>query len=59
VNPKDIKCHLQWWGKHEAIFPTISFLAHQILGFARSQIKIEFFFRKQASFKPKKNVIYN
>jgi hypothetical protein len=30
VDPKDIKCHFQWWGKHEAMFPTISFLTNQI-----------------------------
>jgi hypothetical protein len=27
VDPKNIKCPLQWWGKHEAMFPTIIFLA--------------------------------
>jgi hypothetical protein len=31
VDPKDIKCPFQWWGRHEAMFPTIGFLAHQIL----------------------------
>jgi len=30
--PKDIKRPFQWWGKHEAMFPTIDFLASQILG---------------------------
>jgi hypothetical protein len=39
VNPKDIKCPLQWWGKHKAMFPTIDFLACQILGIVGSQIK--------------------
>jgi hypothetical protein len=32
VNPKDIKCPHQWWGKHEAMFPAVGFLASQILG---------------------------
>jgi hypothetical protein len=41
VDPKDIKCPLQWWGKHEAMFPTIGFLACQILGIVGSQIEIE------------------
>jgi len=46
VDPKDIKCPFQWWGKHEAMFPTIGFLACQILGIVGSQIEIErkFFF---------------
>jgi hypothetical protein len=41
VDPKDIKCPLQWWGKHEAMFPTIGFLACQILGIVGFQIEIE------------------
>jgi len=41
VYPKDIKCPLQWWGKHEAMFPIVGFLACQILGIVGSQIKIE------------------
>jgi hypothetical protein len=44
VDPKDIKCPLQWWGKHEAMFPTIGFLAHQILGIVGSQLESIFFF---------------
>jgi hypothetical protein len=48
LDPKNMKCHLQWWGKHDAIFLTIGFLAHQILGFAGSQIEIEFFSPKRA-----------
>ncbi len=36
VDPKDIKCPLRWWGKHESMFLTISFLACQILGIAGS-----------------------
>jgi hypothetical protein len=39
VDPKDIKCPLQWWGKHEAMSPIVCFLAHQILGIVRSPIE--------------------
>jgi hypothetical protein len=39
MNPKDIKCLLRWWGKHEAMFPTIGLLARQILGIVGSQIE--------------------
>jgi hypothetical protein len=39
VGPKNIKCPLQWWGKHEVMFPTIGFLARQILGIVGSQIE--------------------
>jgi len=28
MDPKDIKCLFQWWGKYEAMFPTIVFLAN-------------------------------
>jgi hypothetical protein len=28
MDPKDIKFFFQWWGKYEAMFPTIGFLAH-------------------------------
>jgi len=63
VNPKDIKCHLQWWGKHEATFRTIGFLPHQILSIVGSQIetKIIWFFNghiyksKEVSFTIKKH----
>jgi len=41
VDVKDIKCRLQWWGKHENMFPTIGFCARQILRIVGSQIKIE------------------
>jgi hypothetical protein len=27
LDVKDIKCPLQWWQKHEVMFPTIGFLA--------------------------------
>jgi hypothetical protein len=39
VDPKDIKCFPQWWGKHEAMFPIVGFLIRQILGIVRSQIE--------------------
>jgi hypothetical protein len=39
LDVKIIKCPLQWWQKHEAMFPTIGFLAQQILGVIRSQIE--------------------
>jgi hypothetical protein len=32
LDNKDIKCPLQWWQKHEAMFLTIGFLVRQILG---------------------------
>ncbi len=41
MDPKDIKCLLQWWKKYEAMFPIIGFLAHQILSIIVSQIEIE------------------
>ncbi len=44
MDPKDIKCPLQWWGKHEAMFPTIGFLARQSLGIIGLQIETNEFF---------------
>jgi hypothetical protein len=47
MDPKNIKCNLQWWGiwgKHETMFLTIGFLAHQILCFVGAQIETFFFF---------------
>jgi uncharacterized protein YjaG (DUF416 family) len=32
LDVKDIKCPFQWLEKHEAMFPIISFLTHQIFG---------------------------
>jgi hypothetical protein len=40
VDVKDIKCHSQWWKKHESMFSTIGFLVCQILNIMGSQIKI-------------------
>ncbi len=41
MDVKDIKCFLQWWHKHEAMFPIVGFLAPQILGIIGSQIETE------------------
>jgi hypothetical protein len=41
VNVKNIKCPMQWWEKHESMFPTISFCVKQILGIVVCQIKIK------------------
>lgn len=39
MDVKRIKCLLQWWEKHEAIFLTIAFLASEILDIIGSQIE--------------------
>jgi len=39
INLKDIKCLLQWWGKHEAMFSIVGFLPCQILSIVGSQIE--------------------
>jgi hypothetical protein len=39
MDPKDIKCHFQWLGKHEAMFPMVDYLACQILSIVGSQIE--------------------
>jgi hypothetical protein len=41
VDPKNIKCFFQWWGKHETMFPIVDLLAYQILSIVGSQIEIE------------------
>jgi hypothetical protein len=41
LDVKDIKYPLQWWQKHEAMFPIVGFLAPQILGVVGFQIEIE------------------
>jgi hypothetical protein len=38
VHVKDIKCPLEWWGKHESLFPIVTFLASQIFGIVDFQI---------------------
>jgi hypothetical protein len=44
VDAKDIKCPLEWWSKHQAMFPTIDFLVKQILGIVGSPIETIFLF---------------
>jgi hypothetical protein len=44
VDVKEIKCPLQWWEKHEAMFPTFGFIAYQIIRIVGSQIEIEIIF---------------
>jgi hypothetical protein len=41
VDVKDVKCPLQWWEKHESMFPTIGFCIRQIFGIVRCQIEIK------------------
>ncbi len=59
VHSKEIKCPLQWWAKHEAMFPIIVFLAHQILGIVESQIEIERIFSLEGYLQTWEDVIYN
>jgi len=44
MDPKNIKCLFQWWGKYETMFPTIGFLACQIFNIVGSQIETKRFF---------------
>jgi hypothetical protein len=44
VNAKYIKCLLEWWRKHETMFPTIDFLARKMLRIVSSQIETNNFF---------------
>ncbi len=39
MDPKDIKCLLEWWKKHETMFPIIGFLVKHILEIANFQIE--------------------
>jgi hypothetical protein len=39
VDAKDIKHPLEWWSKHQTMFPTIDFLVKQILRIVGSQIE--------------------
>jgi hypothetical protein len=41
VDVKNIKCPLQWWEKHESMFPIVSLCAKQILGIVGSQIETQ------------------
>jgi hypothetical protein len=38
MDVKDIKCSLEWWAKHEFLFPTMAFFACQILSIVGFQI---------------------
>ncbi len=37
VDVKNIKCPLQWWEKHESMFPTFGFCARKILGIVETK----------------------
>jgi hypothetical protein len=41
VDVNEIPCPLQWWEKHEVMFPIVGFLAWQILRIIGSQIETE------------------
>jgi hypothetical protein len=41
VDVKNIKCPLQWWEKHESMFPIVGLCAKQILGIVGSQIETQ------------------
>jgi hypothetical protein len=44
MDVKDIKCLLEWWAKHKSLFPTVAFLACQIVGIVGFQIDTNFIF---------------
>jgi hypothetical protein len=39
LNVKNIKCPLQWWEKHETMFPIVGFLVWQIMDIVESHIE--------------------
>jgi hypothetical protein len=39
VDAKDIKCLLEWWKKHETIFPIIGFLVKRMLEIVNFQLE--------------------
>jgi len=41
VDAKDIKCLLEWLGKHEPLFFIVAFLVHQILGIVEFGIETD------------------
>ncbi len=41
VDAKDIKCLLEWLGKHEPLFFIVAFIVHQILGIVEFGIEID------------------
>jgi hypothetical protein len=58
IDPKEIKYPFQWWGKHDAMFAIVGFLACQILRIVGSQIEIErFFFFNMHIYKPKEMLV--
>jgi hypothetical protein len=57
LDRKDIKCLLDWWVKHESVFSTIAYLAHQILDIVGLQIKIERIFFWLVSLQTLRDVI--
>ncbi len=59
MDPRNTKCSLQWWGKHEAMFPTFGFLACQFLSIVGSQIEIERSFSLVDMLTNLRNVVYN
>jgi hypothetical protein len=59
VNVKDIKCPLQWWEKHESMFPTIGFCARQILGIIGFQIETKRIFSLVEILTSLKRCVYN
>jgi hypothetical protein len=59
VNVKNIKCPLQWWEKHENMFPIIGFCVRQILEIVGSQIEIEIIFSLAKSLLILKDVVYD
>ncbi len=44
VDVKNIKCPLQWWKKHENMFPTVGLCARQILRIVGFQIETKIIF---------------
>jgi len=41
VDVKDIKCPLEWWAKHESLFPTVVIFTCHIFSIIGSQIESE------------------
>ncbi len=41
VGVNNIKCFLEWWAKHESLFPTMAFFVHHILGIVGFQMETE------------------
>lgn len=41
MDAKDIKCLLEWLGKHEPLFFIVAFLVHQILGIMEFGMKTD------------------